>query len=130
MWRMCSCSLHCCQECFYDQQLLGISVKALNTSTQESKMLCQWIEKGVFDALNSQFLERIVLAVYQNPEDERSLMECYTFHVNYMDDDGVFMSLEHSRRTRQKDTVTKVASSHTKVPTKVAVKEATSTFME
>jgi hypothetical protein len=42
--------------CFQDKNLSGISIKALLPATPESSQLCNWIEKGVFDAMEKKYV--------------------------------------------------------------------------
>ena len=45
--------------------------------------LAQWLEEGVFDALEKRYLTTFVLAVYAGGAtwDKSDLLECYTYNV-------------------------------------------------
>lgn len=54
---------------------------------QQAKLLIQWLEKGVFDALNKKFVETITFAIYGyvNNADKATLMvSCLLIKQTYL----------------------------------------------
>ncbi|KAG8732062.1 DNA binding protein, partial [Ceratobasidium sp. 428] len=45
-------------------------------------------EKGIFDALEKQYLKSFVFAIYLDEKDPKNLVEAYTFNVSYHKIDG------------------------------------------
>ncbi|KZT61571.1 DNA-binding protein, partial [Calocera cornea HHB12733] len=45
--------------------------------------LLNYLENGIFDALEKQYLKSFMLAVYLDPEDPNSIIECFTFSFSY-----------------------------------------------
>lgn len=91
------------EECYIDKKLTGLNIRTLIPNTPESKLLLNWLEQGVFDALEKHYLEDIVLAIYTRGPVNNTLLECYQFHMTYpdeiltgMSDDGPNMSLIHT----------------------------------
>ena len=57
--------------------------------SQEAWQLTRWLEEGVFDALEKQYLRGFVFAIYDHPENKASsrLLEtysCTSFHFLFM----------------------------------------------
>jgi hypothetical protein len=46
---------------------LGINIKALCPNDAESRLLCQWLENGVFDALERRYVR---VRPFQRPPNE------------------------------------------------------------
>jgi meiosis-specific protein len=68
-------------------------------------LLSQWLEKGVFDALEKSFLKSLTFAVYAKSKigGEDILLETYQFVVEYSDDkqlklNGVVMNRENMKK--------------------------------
>jgi hypothetical protein len=62
---------------FIDRTLCGVNIKALVPKDGNASTFTQWIESGVFDALQKKYLKSIVLGVYKNAQDDGSLLESY-----------------------------------------------------
>jgi len=45
------------EECFIDRSISGLQIKSLQPESKESKTLIDWLEKGVFDALQKKIFE-------------------------------------------------------------------------
>ena len=43
----------------------------------------KWLQSGVFDALEKQYLKTIVLGVYLDADKPNDMVETYTFHISY-----------------------------------------------
>jgi len=78
------------EDCFSEKKLTGLSIRTLLPTRPEAKLLLNWLEKGVFDALEKRYLSDVVFAIYTrcDPEPENILLECYQFHVEYHDEDS------------------------------------------
>jgi len=62
----------------------GIRVKKLQRGcTPEGDQLLDWIEHGVFDAMEKRFLRSVVFGVFLDPEKPYDLVESYTFNFAY-----------------------------------------------
>lgn len=44
------------ESCFQDRVLSGMNVKTLLPTSQESKLIIEWLEKGVFEALEKKYV--------------------------------------------------------------------------
>ena len=81
------------EDCFQDHILAGMNMKILTSTTEESRLLVSWLECGVFEALEKQYvyfclhlslfllshqLRSLVFGIYLDPTKESSLIECYT----------------------------------------------------
>jgi hypothetical protein len=68
-------------------------------------LLSQWLEKGVFDALEKAYLKSLTFAVYskEKDQDDGILLETYQFLVEYGDEkqiklNGVTMNRENMKK--------------------------------
>lgn len=78
------------EDCFQDKKLTGLTIRTLLPTRPESQLLINWLEQGVFDALDKHYLSDVVFAVYAKGEDRNTLLECYQFHVDYPEEaDGL-----------------------------------------
>jgi hypothetical protein len=50
---------------FKQINLSGLSVRQLIPNSDDSKLLIQWIEEGVFAALSKNYLDEVVFALYR-----------------------------------------------------------------
>lgn len=71
------------EDCFQDNKLTGITIKTLLPKKPEARLLINWLEKGVFDALDKQYLTDVIFAIYTRNSDRNTLLECYQFHMDY-----------------------------------------------
>ncbi|EPQ57954.1 hypothetical protein GLOTRDRAFT_103922 [Gloeophyllum trabeum ATCC 11539] len=51
--------------------------------TEEADKLLEFLESGIFDALQKQYLKSFIFAVYLDPQDPNNIVEAYTFNFNY-----------------------------------------------
>lgn len=76
-----------------------MKVKKLIPLDDESRRLIDWMEKGVYDALQRKYLKTMVFAICE--EDATSLLEEYTFSFTYGPEDGARnMELQAGGKTR------------------------------
>eukprot|EP01059_Diplonema_ambulator_P014980 TRINITY_DN26025_c0_g1_i1.p1 TRINITY_DN26025_c0_g1~~TRINITY_DN26025_c0_g1_i1.p1 ORF type:complete len:212 (+),score=56.95 TRINITY_DN26025_c0_g1_i1:48-638(+) len=68
-------------ESFTDKTLSGVNLKSLVPNCKEVRMVIDWLEKGVFDALQKQYL-RVLSLVVQRAEGS-GILETYDFHIDY-----------------------------------------------
>ncbi|KAL7413912.1 HORMA domain-containing protein [Mrakia frigida] len=73
-----------------------------NYSPEGDKLL-DYLEKGVFDAVERKFLRSMVLSIYLDPDDPSNVIETYTFNFSYHDVEGVgsvpMLSVEQSMKS-------------------------------
>ncbi|TBU35629.1 HORMA-domain-containing protein [Dichomitus squalens] len=56
--------------------------------TEEADKLLDYMENGVFDALQKNYLRSFVFAVYLDDQDPNNIIESYTFNFNYYEVPG------------------------------------------
>ncbi|KAI9458263.1 HORMA-domain-containing protein [Russula earlei] len=49
----------------------------------EADKLLDYLENGIFDAIEKQYLRSFIFAVYLDPEDPKNIIEAYTFNFEY-----------------------------------------------
>lgn len=80
--------------------------KIVQRDDQEVKQFVDWLEHGVFDALQKKYLEVVILEIYEGPETRnsknafkdiseskltsRKLLECFSFSISYSGDGANF----------------------------------------
>ncbi|XP_003498700.3 HORMA domain-containing protein 1 [Cricetulus griseus] len=76
-----------------------------------SSQLVKWM-LGCYDALQKKYLRMIILAVYTNPEDPRTISECYQFKFKYTKNGPImdFISKNQNNRSSATSADTKKAS--------------------
>lgn len=99
------------EEDFYNSTLTSASSKQQQQENNliikrlsENTTLMQWIQKGVFDALQKGYLKTLVLGIFKDLKKPNDLIESYTFHFNYKSSedssaDGVTITLMNSTST-------------------------------
>lgn len=80
---------------FVDRILSGLNIKTLLPNSPETKLVIDWLEQGVFDALEKKFLRMLVFGMYLDPTKESTLIECYAFRLSY---DGNDFKLDINRQ--------------------------------
>ncbi|KAJ1608853.1 HORMA domain-containing protein [Cryptosporidium canis] len=68
------------EEAFEDKNVSGLQLKVLRPFNQESKLILNWLEDGVFDALEKQYLKLLVFGIHGECDE---LIESYHFHFSY-----------------------------------------------
>ncbi|KAH8583955.1 uncharacterized protein ELE39_002713 [Cryptosporidium sp. chipmunk genotype I] len=68
------------EEAFEDKNVSGLQLKVLRPFNHESKLILNWLEDGVFDALEKQYLKLLVFGIHGECDE---LIESYHFHFNY-----------------------------------------------
>ncbi|KIP10850.1 hypothetical protein PHLGIDRAFT_64843 [Phlebiopsis gigantea 11061_1 CR5-6] len=51
--------------------------------TEEADRLLDYLENGIFDALQKQYLRSFIFAIYLDSEDPNNIVEAYTFNFHY-----------------------------------------------
>ncbi|XP_042135444.1 HORMA domain-containing protein 1 isoform X6 [Peromyscus maniculatus bairdii] len=76
-----------------------------------SSQLVKWM-LGCYDALQKKYLRMIILAVYTNPEDPRTISECYQFKFKYTKNGPImdFISKNQNNKSSTTSADTKKAS--------------------
>ncbi|KAH9079578.1 HORMA domain-containing protein [Lactarius deliciosus] len=49
----------------------------------EADKLLDYLENGIFDAIEKQYLRSFIFAIYLDPEDPNNIIEAYTFNFEY-----------------------------------------------
>nr|XP_019595396.1 PREDICTED: HORMA domain-containing protein 1 [Rhinolophus sinicus] len=101
-------------ECAYGTRYVDdLCVKILreDKNCPGSTQLVKWM-LGCYDALQKKYLRMVVLAVYTNPEDPRTISECYQFKFKYTNNGPVmdFLSKNQSSESSVSSADTKKAS--------------------
>ncbi|CAI7910656.1 unnamed protein product [Closterium sp. NIES-54] len=88
---------------------LEMKIKKLMPVDPESKRLIDWMEQGVYDALQKKYLKTMVFAICES--DGTSLLEEYTFNFSYASQTGdVSLNISKSGN-KDKDTTFKSVGS-------------------
>eukprot|EP01038_Epipyxis_sp_PR26KG_P004772 gene4772-6694_t len=87
--------------CYKNQQYGSIEIHQLRgaekddigeviVNNQEAFLLTQWIEKGIFSALESEYLQSVTFAIfsYHPITNESIVLETYEFKVSYQNQNG------------------------------------------
>ncbi|KAI0273433.1 HORMA domain-containing protein [Gloeopeniophorella convolvens] len=51
--------------------------------SEEADKLLDYLEYGIFDAVEKQYLRSFIFAIYLDPEDPNNIVEAYTFNFEY-----------------------------------------------
>ncbi|XP_049850020.1 uncharacterized protein LOC126320594 isoform X2 [Schistocerca gregaria] len=103
---------------FIDKNLCGINIKALLPIDRDAITLTQWVEAGVFDALQHKYT--IIFGVYLDADNEDTMIESYMFHISYPSKNSFDISVEKNGTGRSGHCISAVAT-----PTKEDIKQAT-----
>ncbi|TPX38918.1 hypothetical protein SeMB42_g06550 [Synchytrium endobioticum] len=72
---------------YKDTNVNGMSLKSLERGhSKEADDLIDWLECGVFDALEKKYLRTLIFGIYTTPDEPEKLMESYTFNFSYPTD--------------------------------------------
>ncbi|KAH7647495.1 hypothetical protein FG379_000711 [Cryptosporidium bovis] len=94
------------EEAFEDKNVSGLQLKVLRPFNQESKLILNWLEDGVFDALEKRYLKLLVFGIHGECDE---LIESYHFHFNYCDT-GTNINLERKSKDQGKTKSQKISS--------------------
>ncbi|KAL0032517.1 hypothetical protein WJX77_004843 [Trebouxia sp. C0004] len=70
----------------------GLQIMMLKPDTPESRLLVDWVEGGVYDALKQKYLKCLLFGISED-EGGSCLMEEYVYKFNYDSDGGVTVDL-------------------------------------
>jgi len=109
-------------ECFSSRDYAGVQVHQLECAEKDKDgkiivkyrdafLLTQWLECGVFDALEKSYLKSLTFAVYSTPnlstdDSNDTLIETYQFTVEYSDAQVKLNGLAMNRDNLKKQAVT------------------------
>ncbi|KAA6376868.1 MAG: putative meiotic specific asynaptic protein, partial [Streblomastix strix] len=113
------------EDCFSDRLLSGLSVKTLLPSSSESKLVMQWLEQGVFEALEKKYLKSLVFGMYFDPQNESTLIECYKFCISYNQDQHAVLVVRENANAADKGNGKSTKSVSNQMMTKDGIKQAT-----
>ncbi|OHT11335.1 HORMA domain containing protein [Tritrichomonas foetus] len=82
------------EENFADTQLAGLKIKSLiPSSNPEIAAMTEWMENGVFDAIEKHYLKALVFSIFSEFNNPSSLLESYTFKFSYPEDGNISMGM-------------------------------------
>ncbi|GBG74246.1 hypothetical protein CBR_g17956 [Chara braunii] len=96
---------------------LGMKIKKLLPADAEARRLIDWMEKGVYDALQKKYLKTLVFGLCK--QEEGPLLEDYTFSFSYPSE-GASMDITHGNGKKK----TKAFSSSDSEPTSAQMRSA------
>ncbi|KIJ17008.1 hypothetical protein PAXINDRAFT_113249 [Paxillus involutus ATCC 200175] len=66
------------------QTISGVTVMNLKRGfTNEGDRILDYLEKGIFEAIEKQYLRRFIFAIYLDSKDPNNIVEAYTFNFQY-----------------------------------------------
>ena len=87
---------------FQDTELAGLKIKSLvEGSNKEIAAMNNWLEHGVFDALEKHYLKALVFSIFAKFNDPSSLLESYTFKFSYPTDGNVSLNFTAVKKDGQ-----------------------------
>lgn len=67
-----------------DSKIKGFRIRTLTRGhTPEGDRLLNYLENGIFDALEKQYLRSFIFAIYLDSKDPNNIVEAYTFNFKY-----------------------------------------------
>ncbi|TFK54684.1 DNA-binding protein [Heliocybe sulcata] len=71
-------------DCSSRRNISGFKIMTVTRGfTEEADKLLDFLENGIFDALQKQYLRSFIFAVYLDQQDPNNIVEAYTFNFNY-----------------------------------------------
>ncbi|KAF8136509.1 HORMA domain-containing protein [Boletus edulis] len=62
----------------------GVTIMSLKRGfTNEGDRILDYLEKGIFEAIEKQYLRRFIFAIYLDHKDPNNIVEAYTFNFQY-----------------------------------------------
>eukprot|EP01080_Neovahlkampfia_damariscottae_P005643 gene5643-9459_t len=84
-------------ESFQQRSLVGIQINSLLPKSKEAQTLIDWMEKGVFDAINKKYLKKLIFGVSKDQKNDfKSMIESYEFIFEYPED-GVILKMDETK---------------------------------
>ncbi|KIJ69131.1 hypothetical protein HYDPIDRAFT_172597 [Hydnomerulius pinastri MD-312] len=66
------------------QTISGMAIMNLKRGfTNEGDRILDYLEKGIFEAIEKQYLRRFIFAIYLDNKDPNNIVEAYTFNFQY-----------------------------------------------
>ncbi|KAF7311256.1 HORMA domain-containing protein [Mycena kentingensis (nom. inval.)] len=102
--------------------------------THEADRILNYLEYGIFDALQKRYLRSFIFAIYLNEKDPTNIVEAYTFNFHYYQIPGTnevipVMSVGENKRQAGRDPVS-IAARSGKAPTLKDVKKSVKTLLK
>jgi len=90
-------------DCFVEKRTSGgLRLKGLVAKNDEAASMIDWLEKGVFDALDKQYLKVFTIAVYEGEvASPQHVYEAYDFQVAYDPAGGAQLTVGHGSQQQQ-----------------------------
>jgi len=104
----------------------GLMLKSLKRNfSKEANNLIDWLETGCFDALEKQYLRKVILGIYFDAKNPEIFEELYEFNVNYpqrgVDSNNPLLSINQGN--------TEILNIHTKREIKKATQQMLRTLL-
>ncbi|OAX34543.1 DNA-binding protein [Rhizopogon vinicolor AM-OR11-026] len=62
----------------------GVTIKTLNRGfTNEGDRMIDYLENGIFEAVEKQYLQKVIFGIYLDSNDPNNIVEAYTFNFHY-----------------------------------------------
>ncbi|KAG1759978.1 HORMA domain-containing protein [Suillus occidentalis] len=62
----------------------GVTIMTLNRGfTNEGDRIIDYLENGIFDAIDKQYLRKVIFGIYLDSKDPNNIVEAYTFNFHY-----------------------------------------------
>ncbi|KAG0701522.1 HORMA domain-containing protein [Suillus ampliporus] len=62
----------------------GVTIMTLNRGfTNEGDRIIDYLENGIFEAVDKQYLRKVIFGIYLDSKDPNNLVEAYTFNFHY-----------------------------------------------
>ncbi|KAG6330851.1 hypothetical protein ID866_8238 [Astraeus odoratus] len=66
------------------QTISGVTIMSLKRGfTNEGDKILNYLEHGIFDAIQKQYLRKFIFAIYLDSHDPNNIIEAYTFNFRY-----------------------------------------------
>ncbi|KAK9235434.1 HORMA domain-containing protein [Lipomyces kononenkoae] len=65
--------------------------------SDQADLFLDWIERGIFDALEHKYLKAVLFGIYLDPRHPTDVAETYTFNVAYRDDNAPDLEITDDR---------------------------------
>ncbi|KAG2750609.1 DNA-binding protein [Suillus brevipes Sb2] len=62
----------------------GVTIMTLNRGfTNEGDRIIDYLENGIFEAIDKQYLRKVIFGIYLDSKDPNNIVEAYTFNFHY-----------------------------------------------
>ncbi|KAG2036479.1 HORMA domain-containing protein [Suillus americanus] len=65
-------------------KISGVTIMTLNRGfTNEGDRIIDYLENGIFEAIEKQYLRKVIFGIYLDSKDPNNIVEAYTFNFHY-----------------------------------------------